>query len=566
MQQEESVRTCSALYHLVVVFGNPEASHNSTITALINETQELIEHVPGSQYAAALLESVKHRLNAMFPTDDANRPQPNSSTVTASTERHKRGLFNFVGSISKELFGLSTQQDITKLTETINKNSKETSIMTHHVNQMLSVLNTTQMNVVENRQLLNDLITASSNLNHWLKDVILDNRFYQLLLFKINILQNLVRDLEMSKVRMLRMRKDLEKGYLSEDLLPLDEIRSLINSVLIPENSKFVTPIEWYYSKLPVRTISLEREIIYSVDLPLISANQVTAKKFISYPTPNPNRNVTLKIIIPPNKWYVSHTGKAIELPRECMGKHPTVCPPTAISRDSHADPSCASALLDPHHGKVEQLCLTEVKQGQRDILLYHDTNSFVLITWGTDVVEGCLNNKVLNLKPGTYLINWSGSCALCTKYHCVPGIELAQSHLRLRDNWQAIKIPSLKNFSELNVNVDLPKELTVPKVMTLQKLLSPEEPLIAWSRDDTSVVIEVIVIILIFCICTFIIYVVYYFKCKLDKDSARDPEEFQQAQPLSHTSCEPVVSPQQAAVILLAHRQETLGTQSVQI
>ncbi len=56
---------------------------------------------------------------------------------------------------------------------------------------------------------------------------------------------------------MLRMRKGLEKGLLSEDLLPL------ITSAMLPKGSSFMLPLNWYYSKMNVNMISMRQELVY---------------------------------------------------------------------------------------------------------------------------------------------------------------------------------------------------------------------------------------------------------------------------------------------------------------
>ena len=599
LRRNDSVGTCAGLYHLVVTFSNPATEQNQTIIELLQETEILVNRFPGVQYASTLIKHLKQRLATVFapetllptgPVDQsrkgANRRQPLASSVNQQTPvsvltrrkrsanqqtpvsaltRRKRGLFNFIGTIGKELFGLSTESDLLHLKETIDKNSKTNSVLTHHVNKISSVLNVTQKYVIENRKITNQLISTCSHLNDWVRKILLSRQFHDLLLIKINVIQNLVRDLENVQTKMLRMRKDLEKGYLSEDLLPVEEMRSLINSVSIPEGSEFITPIEWYYSKLPVRIISLNGEIVYSFDLPLINKKRLTAKQFISYPTPNVRQNVTLKIKVPDSKWYTRQAGEAIELPPQCFGKHPTVCPPTAISRAPHADPSCASALLDPNHRQVEQTCFTEVKAGQRDKLIYHDVNTFILITWGTNIIEGCLRDKIMTLKPGTYRINWSGSCPLCTRHHCVPGVKLSHSTLKLKNTWQPIKIPNIKNFSELAVNVKLPKVLTVPKMVKLNQITSPSEPSIVWSQQDTNTTIDVFVILIIICISVCVIYLscVHVRKCRKEGRNEARTEVPELLVPPTDSNNPgvvqtPAMSAEQAAAILIANTQKS--------
>ena len=121
---------------------------------------------------------------------------------------------------------------------------------------------------------------------------------------------------------MLRVRKDLESGVLSEDLLPIEELRRLITSAMIPKGSRFVSPAYWYYSKMNVRILRIGSELVYSVDLPLVSKEQSVAKEFKSFPAPNKNSNVTLQISLSTGNrgLFRSHSGQVQELPSDCIG------------------------------------------------------------------------------------------------------------------------------------------------------------------------------------------------------------------------------------------------------
>jgi hypothetical protein len=195
--------------------------------------------------------------------------------------------------------------------------------------------------------------------------------------------------------------------------------------------------------------------------------------------------------------------------------------------------------------------------------MYYHDINSFVLVTWGTDVTEGCLHSKVKSLKAGTYLINWSGECPLCTKQHCIPGIVRTGSSLRLKNTWQALEIPSLQNLSAMNIPVDPLRKRAPFEVETLDKLLMPDVPSIVWSRKDTTITIDVILFIVLTCVCVILGLMCYLYVKDGEKPKVKVDNELELAMPLtepnkadtdeSRSSITNVLSPEQAAAILLA-------------
>lgn len=592
MQQEVPVYTCSAMYHIVVVFDNPSIKRYENVLNSILETEQLMQDkFPESEYANLLLSQLRQRFQALNrqpsrnhpsnrqldstatvnrqPNRQPNRPVMNNRNLTTigavdqdkskpsnAQSRTKRGLFNIVASVSKTLFGLATEEDVNKIRQLAVMNEQTLSVLTHHSTQMLSILNATRYQMIENRNTVNKLIESLSELKEFATNSYMKLHLYHVLLLKIILIQNLVENLEHTQDKMLRMRKDLENGYLSEDLLPLEEFKSLITSATIPTGSHFVTPIHWYYSKLAVRMLKIENEIVYAVDLPLVSSEKFIAKRFISYPTPTVNRNTTVQIMVDKNRLYKNHDGRAIALPENCIGTHIQVCPPSIISRDQEADGDCVSALLNLTQSKVDETCPAQLSISRKDRLFYHDVNSFILVTWGTDLVDGCLKSKVLTLKPGTYLIEWSGTCALCTKHHCVPGISYSTTRLQLNNTWQAFPIPNMQNFSALMLPVKIPAVMATPKVTTLSELTSPPEPRIVWSASSTSVLIDVIVFIMFISCGVIVCIMIKVYRSKQSKvDVSRDLEHavplvvLNQSNEIENSN----MSPEQAAAILLA-------------
>ena len=109
--------------------------------------------------------------------------------------------------------------------------------------------------------------------------------------------------------------------------MPVSSLESLINSPLIPASSEFITPLHWYYSGLKVKLVSIGDELVYSVNLPLVSPEQTYVTTFISYPTPNLVKNVTLQIKVEGSSILNSHTDQVIDVTNQCSGVNPWVCP-----------------------------------------------------------------------------------------------------------------------------------------------------------------------------------------------------------------------------------------------
>ena len=429
--------------------------------------------------------------------------------------RTRRGIFDFVADVGSTLFGFGTDRDISELRTIINSNRDAINQVVQSSNKLVSIVNTTRYELAENRKAFNQLVNATTMLRNWVEKVQLRTHMYKGLTLKLDILQEHVNVIRRIKNKMLRMRKDLERGFLSEDLLPIHSLEGLINSPLIPAGSEFITPLYWYYSGLKVKLVSIGDELVYSVNLPLVSPEQVFATSFVSYPTPNLSKNVTIQVKVEGSSILDGRTGQVTDITNQCAGTNPIVCPSLPVRRNSVGPQSCKSALLS--NIDVSAYCSVEITRNHHDQLIFHSINSFILVTWGTEIVEECLHPVKKTLSPGAYMLEWDGHCSLCTIDHCIQGTVITGSTLRLNNTWQALKIPEISKFTKLELanSLPLPSPLSAIKDSKMDELTLKQPAHITWSRADTSFIINLIIIIAVI-ILIVSSGLVYWFKCRV--------------------------------------------------
>ena len=542
MERNVTMQVCTSMYHLIVTFGEQPVVDRQNISGILEDLSDLVrrENLPALNFAAVLLHHLATRYNRL--TNQYGNSTGAVEPVLVRYEgrkpnRNKRGLINAVGKIRKELFGIATEDDVRKIEQIINENRKVITTISHNSNELVTIVNVTHMQMVENRKATNELLESVRYLQEWVNRWRANMDLHSSIVSKLLMLESLMRDLERANDKVIRVRKDLENGLLSEDLLPMDELKKLINSARIPDGAKFVSPLYWYYSKMKVKLLRIDSEFVYAVDLPLVSEERFVAKEFKSFPTPNLKRNVTIQVSLSSDGLFRSHSGQITKLPFDCVGDQPLVCPPTAVKRDDFSDKSCVSSLFSDSIENKGDNCPVQVSGDMSEHIYYHGVNMFVLITWGTEITEGCFHSKLMSLSPGAYLIEWSGKCSLCTRYHCVRGVIMTGSTLRLENTWQVMRIPKMQNFSDYEISADFPKELAIPTELTLNDLIIPEvpeSPRILWTNDVTSIFVDVIIITTII-VC--VIVLVKYFKicpCMLRSSGDRMSPDIEVAIPLN--------------------------------
>lgn len=102
--------------------------------------------------------------------------------VKSFNHRSKRALLPIVGKALSFLFGTVSEDDFNAIRGSINNLAVNQEKVIHVVEESLTILNTTRVEVAENRQAINDLIGALSVLNTKMQNA--TDRLYKEVMFK----------------------------------------------------------------------------------------------------------------------------------------------------------------------------------------------------------------------------------------------------------------------------------------------------------------------------------------------------------------------------------------------
>ena len=164
-----------------------------------------------------------------------------SRSLERRRRRVKRGLVDIIGEAGKALFGVATQRDVTDIRRAVKQAEKDTAIVYHRTDKMLSVINQTRKYVRENRKDIEQLQQHQQALQTRLLEYgdhlsQLDIQVDRLTVARL--IDNLIAQLELiaeefqQQWRIFRQQKhELERGWLTESTLAPTELESMLRKL-----------------------------------------------------------------------------------------------------------------------------------------------------------------------------------------------------------------------------------------------------------------------------------------------------------------------------------------------
>ncbi len=346
--------------------------------------------------------------------------------------RQKRGLFNFIGSISHSLFGLVTETELGELTDVVLNLQNSSANIIHNINSMVTAINGTANHAHENRRHIFKLQTATDKLfdavalinnqitknereitNLKIEDCILET-FIQLQF----IYQSWLHSVD----KYYRQRENLESGQLTEDILnPID-----LNKILQQgQELGFDTlPQEWYFSHIRIEPLWEEgHRLVFRAKIPFIDTVKYIRYSIQTYPVPGILPNTTIQILTESDIALNTRSGE-IFYPKNCIGHTPMVCTPSALYNDERL--SCPRGIINGHDDLREscRVRVTSVHSPRTDIDILFD-RIHIVVTAGEFYLVHCSDTpeERHKLPPGAYRLTVKKQCSISGKGWSINGI-----------------------------------------------------------------------------------------------------------------------------------------------
>ncbi|XP_052064383.1 uncharacterized protein LOC127704385 [Mytilus californianus] len=288
--------------------------------------------------------------------------------------RLKRGLFDFIGSISKSLFGTATTEDVNRLAKHVNilirRNNEFAKDITHHDKLLSSYMSKT------NKRFDNIIVGIKNNyegIQNITKETAkfisqfekLSIKLSKFLLKQMNETAEINKYLEELKIAV----HELVKGKLSPFLISPQNLKRTIQHIQSILNDKFkgfylnnVNP-SYYYSQANILYTRHHKNLFISIKFPITTfVNPLTLYKINSYPVPiNTTSNHATQLLDLPQYLVITSDNRQYaelsdEFVKTCSGIDTLYCTKT-FPLLSSVSPSCSFALLFNDKESVHSNC-----------------------------------------------------------------------------------------------------------------------------------------------------------------------------------------------------------------
>ncbi|VDI64062.1 Hypothetical predicted protein [Mytilus galloprovincialis] len=288
--------------------------------------------------------------------------------------RLKRGLFDFIGSISKSLFGTATTKDVNRLAKHVNilirRNNEFAKDITHHDKLLSSYMSKTNkrfdniiLGIKNNYEGIQNITKETAKFISQFEK--LSIKLSKFLLKQMNETAEINKYLEELKIAV----HELVKGKLSPFLISPQNLKHTIQHIQSILNDKFkgfylnnVNP-SYYYSQSNILYTRHHKHLFISIKFPISTfVNPLTLYKINSYPVPinTTSNHATQLVDLPQYLVITSDNRQYAELSddfiKTCSGIDTLYCTQT-FPLLSSVSPSCSFALLFNDKETVHSNC-----------------------------------------------------------------------------------------------------------------------------------------------------------------------------------------------------------------
>lgn len=326
--------------------------------------------------------------------------------------RFRRGLFNFVGDISKTLFGTLSQNDIDQVNHEFDQvysdNKKVAEIVKNNTKIIKVILDSSSQDM----QGFNDRLMIESQLMKQLVNASNENRKQLLLQDKITTLEIFISEMSEDLTTALNAINIGKHGMIESTIVTPAIIKSTIQEFETQHKTRYhfegqETNYQRIIDSADINILTKKDSLIYILKLPVLKNEILTIERII--PLPNRQKDGTFSSIILDHEYLL--TGRYIYVPtdKESLSKCKPVDGIKVCKRQqpdflTYQQNTCDASLLNTH-SKVQCKVGTFLLQPETYIPI---SNGYIAIFTKTERIDViCPNHSIdsQTINVGTFII-----------------------------------------------------------------------------------------------------------------------------------------------------------------
>lgn len=479
-------------------------------------------------------------------------------SLKSGNNRHKRSLLPIVGKAMHWIFGVITETDLDNINRNLNDLAENQESIIHNLEQSLTILNLTRVQVQENRRAILDLIVCIQKLDSKIIALqeVFQKRFERLEQFintylQFKLILDEIRQTSLNAMMYLENLKTelnmLSLNHLSASTISPGELRTLLLDIRdrIPATLMLaVDPIKdiwYYYNTLSCTTYLDGNKILIILTLPLLD-NKDKYEIYKIHNLPISLRNATIegrKTINMIAKYELESRALMINSDRTkyslltfedyiaCNNKYMKFCYIKNAIYQINLSKSCIIALFMKHKENVKQYCKATVYIDTKlPIARAIHSGAWIISTSEklrlTVVCQDKKGQDDITVNPPFGVINLNISCRASNDYLSLPPYYENEINVHVSDSvetllklghvskftmWNELNETSTNNITSIEIPVELSNLKEIPMttfvryIRNYRKVKVDQHDMSAWTYLIILSALFVVGII-IFCYC----------------------------------------------------------------
>jgi hypothetical protein len=223
-----------------------------------------------------------------------------------SNHRSKRGVLNFVGEISKILFGTLTQADARNYNKQITELEREQKELLHLSKEQMTIIkttitsvNVTMQRVEQNEKTLKEGFNRMLNFStHKFDELDAEIRNVNLINEQFRLIQRGVDESQHSFEILIDAFIHAEQGSLQPQLMTAEKIKTFLGTQKLPSGLDYPNfPFPELQKIVTPKTYSYKQYLVYILEIPLFSPTEYQLYKMLPFPVIAKQKELTYSYI-----------------------------------------------------------------------------------------------------------------------------------------------------------------------------------------------------------------------------------------------------------------------------